>query len=283
MAQIIDGNAVAKSIRKSVRVRIAEYEAKYGTRPGLTVILVGNDPASRIYVNNKKKACEKVGIIGETIELPEDTSQDYLLSVIDRLNQDPSVNGILVQLPLPGQIDPSVILSAILPSKDVDGFHPVNAGKMLQGKTTLEPCTPKGCMELLHSCNAKLDGAEAVVIGRSNLVGKPMALMLQREGCTVTVCHSHTKDLKSHLQNADIVVCAAGKPRLVRGDMLKQGCIVLDVGINRLADGSLCGDVDFDSACEKAAFITPVPGGVGPMTIAELLVNTLAAAEEFHD
>lgn len=279
MAYIIDGNEAAKEVRRRVRAGVKAFEEKHGRRPGLSVILVGDNPASKVYVHNKQKACEKVGMEGKTYELPGSTGEEELICLIDRLNRDESVDGILVQLPLPGHIDTQKVLLSILPEKDVDGFHPVNAGKMLQGKADLEPCTPRGCMELIRNTGIPLEGARAVVIGRSNLVGKPMAILLQREGCTVTLCHSKTKELAAYTRNADIVVCAVGRPGLLMGDMLSPGCVVLDVGINRMEDGSLKGDVDFESASKVCAGITPVPGGVGPMTIAMLLSNTLIAAE----
>ena len=233
-------------------------------------------------MRNKEKACEKSGIAASTYRLSADTAQSELIALIEKLNSSADVHGILVQLPLPAQIETQRVLEAISPLKDVDGFHPYNAGKLLQSSALLEPCTPKGCIRLIKTTGIELSGKNAVVIGRSNLVGKPLAVMLERENCTVTLCHSKTKDLEYHLKNADIVVCAVGKARILDGSFLKPGCTVIDVGINRLSDGTVCGDVDFDSAAEKAAFITPVPGGVGPMTIAMLLENTIIAAEAFN-
>ncbi len=279
MAEIIDGKGIARLVRQEVRQRAARFEQAHGFKPELHVILVGDDPASCIYVNNKQKACEKVGIAGHTLRLPEATATEELLHVISALNADNKVNGILVQLPLPGHIDAGQVLERISPEKDVDGLHPMNAGKLLIGRSLLEPCTPRGCMELLKRCDIPVAGAKAVVVGRSALVGKPVALMLARENATVTLCHSKTEDLAWHTSQADIVVLATGKPGLVNGDMLKKGCALIDVGINRLPDGSICGDADYDSASRVAGFITPVPGGVGPMTIAMLLDNTMNAAE----
>ena len=270
MATLIDGKAIAKDIRREIAKEAAAFTEKYGVKPCLKVILVGDDPASCIYVNNKQKACEKAGIDAETLRL---------LRLIQKLNADKFVNGILVQLPLPAHIDEKKVLDAISPEKDVDGFHPMNAGKLLEGEALLEPCTPKGCIELLKRMNVEIAGKNAAVVGRSNLVGKPVALMLLRLNATVTVCHSKTKDLGDVLRCADIVVAAAGKPGLVTGDMLKDGAVLLDVGINRLEDGSITGDIDFESASKRASMITPVPGGVRPMTIAMLLKNTMLAAE----
>ena len=279
MAIILDGKEIAKDIRKEVKREAVAYFEKHGVKPGLSVILVGDDPASCIYVNNKQKACEKAEINANTIRLPADTKMDELLALIDCLNADKSVNGILVQLPLPKHLDTDNVLKRIAPEKDVDGFHPYNAGLLLQKAATLEPCTPKGCMELLKRSGINPSGLNAAVVGRSNLVGKPVAMMLLRENATVTLCHSKTKDLKAILKNADIVIAAVGKAKLITGDMLKEGAVVLDVGINRLEDGTIAGDVDFESAKDVASYITPVPGGVGPMTIAMLLKNTLLAAE----
>ncbi|MBQ3669373.1 MAG: bifunctional methylenetetrahydrofolate dehydrogenase/methenyltetrahydrofolate cyclohydrolase FolD [Clostridia bacterium] len=279
MTTIIDGKAIAKEIRKEVKIDAISFFEKHGRKPGLSVILVGDDPASCIYVNNKQKACEKAEMNANTIKLPKNTSMDELLDVIDSLNTDKNVDGILVQLPLPEHLNAELVLNRILPEKDVDGFHPINAGQLLQNKAVLEPCTPKGCMELLKRSGISLSGLNAAVIGRSNLVGKPVSMMLLRENATVTICHSKTKDLKAILKNADVVIAAVGKPKLITGDMLKPGAIVLDVGINRLEDGSITGDVEFESASQVASYITPVPGGVGPMTIAMLLKNTMLAAE----
>lgn len=283
MAKIIDGKAIAKEVRHEVKKRAQQFYMLHGRKPGLTVILVGDDPASCIYVNNKQKASEKAEMAAQTVRLEEQTTTEQLLQLIDRLNEDAAVDGILVQLPLPDHIDETAVLNRISPDKDVDGFHPLNAGKLFEGRALLEPCTPSGCMELLRRSEVAISGANAVVIGRSNLVGKPIAMMLMRDNATVTICHSRTKDLKVHLAQADIVVAAVGRPKLVTGDMLKPGCVVLDVGINRLEDGTITGDVDFESASEVASLITPVPGGVGPMTIAMLLHNTMLAAEAKYD
>lgn len=277
-AAIIDGKAIAKEIKDGVAVKVEELKAK-GIEPGLAVIIVGEDPASKVYVRNKARACKECGIKSQVIRLPEETTQEELIEVIHGINADDSVHGLLVQLPLPRHISEKAVLAEIDWHKDVDGFHLMNAGALLTGQATVQPCTPAGCIELLKRSNVKLDGANAVVIGRSNIVGKPMALLLLQNNCTVTVCHSHTKNLKEIVTAADVVVAAIGKPRFVTADMIKEGAAVIDVGINRLEDGSLCGDVDFEGAAEKAACITPVPGGVGPMTIAMLMENTLKAAE----
>ena len=277
-AAIIDGKAIAKEIKDGVAVKVEELKAK-GIEPGLAVIIVGEDPASKVYVRNKARACKECGIKSQVIRLPEETTQEELIEVIHGINADDSVHGLLVQLPLPRHISEKAVLAEIDWHKDVDGFHLMNAGALLTGQATVQPCTPAGCIELLKRSNVKLDGANAVVIGRSNIVGKPMALLLLQNNCTVTVCHSHTKNLKEIVAAADVVVAAIGKPRFVTADMIKEGAAVIDVGINRLEDGSLCGDVDFEGAAEKAACITPVPGGVGPMTIAMLMENTLKAAE----
>ena len=283
MSEIIDGKSVAKHVRLEIKNRAIRFYELHGRKPGLSVILVGSDPASCIYVNNKQKACEKAEMNGRTIRLEEQTSTQELLQLIDQLNGDSTVDGILVQLPLPEHIDETAVLNRISPEKDVDGFHPLNAGKLFEKRALLEPCTPSGCMELLRRSGVTISGANAAVVGRSNLVGKPISMMLLRENATVTICHSRTKDLTSHLRQADIVVAAAGKPGLITGEMLKPGCVVLDVGINRMKDGTITGDVDFASASKVASMITPVPGGVGPMTIAMLLNNTMLAAEAKYD
>lgn len=279
MATIIDGKETAKQIRKEIRTRVAAFKEQHGFCPKLSVILVGNDPASEIYVRNKENACIKVNMDAETIHMPVTTTTEELISLINRLNEDEKVSGILVQLPVPMQIDTELVLKTISPMKDVDGFHPLNGGMLLKNRALLEPCTPTGCIELLKRYGVPLEGAEAVVVGRSNLVGKPISLMLQRENCTVTLCHSKTKNLESHVRRADILIAAVGKPRMIPGEWIKDGAAVIDVGINRLEDGTVCGDVDFDTAAEHAGFITPVPGGVGPMTVAMLIKNTLIAAE----
>lgn len=277
-ARIIDGTALAATIRNELAARAATLRTR-GVTPTLAVILVGDDPASAVYVRNKIAACEKVGIRSLHYRYDAAVEQSAVFAKIAELNADPTVHGILLQLPLPPQFDTDAILEAIAPEKDVDGFHARNIGALAQGKPRFIPCTPYGVMKMLATIDAPLQGAEAVIIGRSNIVGKPMALLLLAQGCTVTICHSRTRDLALHTRRADILVAAVGRPRMVAGDMLKPGAIVIDVGINRLPDGKLCGDVDFVSASAIAGAITPVPGGVGPMTIAMLLTNTLEAAE----
>jgi methylenetetrahydrofolate dehydrogenase (NADP+)/methenyltetrahydrofolate cyclohydrolase len=277
-AHLIDGNALARSIRDDVSRRVALL-ARRGVIPGLAVLLVGDDAASSVYVRNKVKDCAEVGIVSTLDRLPADTTEAALLARIAQLNADPAIHGILVQLPLPKHIDEHRVIEAISPAKDADGFHVSNVGLLLTGKPLFRPCTPYGVMKMLEHAGAKLDGSEAVVIGRSNIVGKPQALMLLAAGATVTVCHSRTRDLASHTLRADVLVAAVGRPGLVTADMVKPGAIVIDVGMNRGADGKLCGDVDFAGVREVAGAITPVPGGVGPMTRAMLLVNTLEAAE----
>lgn len=278
MAVIIDGKAIAAQLNEDARMRAEALRAR-GIEPCLAVVIAGDDPASAIYVRNKRRACKKIGVKSLYMKFEADVTEAELLASIDSLNADPSVHAILVQLPLPAQIDELKALDRILPEKDADGFHVVNAGKLLTGRPSTLPCTPAGCMELLRRANVPLVGAEAVVVGRSNIVGKPMALLLQRENCTVTMCHSRTKNLAEHVRRADVLICAAGRRNLITADMLKPGVAVVDVGINRLEDGTVAGDVDF-GACEKVAgYITPVPGGVGPMTVAMLMQNTIAAAE----
>lgn len=276
---IIDGKAVARDIREDLKKRVKVLKEK-GIVPKLAVILVGDNPASQTYVASKQKACGWVGIASEQILMPADTAQDELLSVIRRLNADESVHGILVQLPLPKQIDATAVINEISPDKDVDGFHPVNAGKLLTGQKCFEACTPKGVVELIKRSGTEIAGSHAVIIGRSNIVGKPLAALLLRENATVTVCHSRTKNLSEITKTADILVAAVGKCRMVTADMVKPGACVIDVGINRLEDGTLAGDVDYDGVSAVAGAITPVPGGVGPMTIAMLLNNTVEAAEQ---
>jgi methylenetetrahydrofolate dehydrogenase (NADP+)/methenyltetrahydrofolate cyclohydrolase len=283
-AQIIDGNALARSIRDDVARRVARLATRPAAaggplRPGLAVVLVGDNPASAVYVRNKVKDCEEVGIASTLDRLPADTSETALLARIAELNADPAVHGILVQLPLPPHIDEHRVIEAISPAKDADGFHVGNVGLLVTGKPLFRPCTPYGVMRMLEHAGTRLDGAEAVVIGRSNIVGKPQALMLLAAGATVTICHSRTRDLAAHTRRADVLVAAVGRPGLVTADMVKPGATVIDVGMNRGADGRLCGDVDFAGVSEVAGAITPVPGGVGPMTRAMLLVNTLEAAE----
>ncbi|MBP8035166.1 MAG: bifunctional methylenetetrahydrofolate dehydrogenase/methenyltetrahydrofolate cyclohydrolase FolD [Burkholderiaceae bacterium] len=277
-ARVIDGVKLAATIREDVAARTAVL-ATHGIKPGLAVVLVGSDPASQVYVRNKVTACEKAGMHSVLEQYPADMTQEALLSRIETLNADPSIHGILVQLPLPKHIDSHRVIEAIAADKDVDGFHISNAGLLMTGTPLFRPCTPYGVMKMLESEQAVLRGAVAVVVGASNIVGKPMAMLLQAAGATVTICNSKTRDLAWHTRHADIVVVATGKPGMITGDMIKPGAIVIDVGINRGADGKLCGDVDYTSAKEVAGAITPVPGGVGPMTIAMLLVNTLEAAE----
>ncbi len=278
-AQLIDGKKVSEQCLNTVRERIAERMNQGLRVPGLAVILVGDDPASAVYVRNKNVACGKVGIKSFAYELPTTTSEDELLNLIKELNQNPEVDGILVQLPLPDHIDVQKVLETIDPSKDVDGFHPYNVGRLVVRKPLMRPCTPKGVMTLLKAYDIDPKRKKVTIVGASNIVGRPMALEMMLAGGTPTICHRFTQNLADEVAAADIVVVAVGKPNMVKGEWLKDGAVVIDVGINRLEDGSLCGDVDFASAVERAAFITPVPGGVGPMTIASLLENTLEAAE----
>ena len=282
-AQLIDGKAIAASLRQQIALRVAERGQRGLRAPGLAVILVGNDPASEVYVSHKRKDCEEVGFMSKAYDLPASTSQAELLALIDNLNDSTDIDGILVQLPLPAHLDASQLLERIRPDKDVDGFHPYNVGRLAQRMPLLRPCTPKGIMTLLESTGADLHGMHAVIVGASNIVGRPMALELLMAGCTLTFTHLFTKDLPAHLATADLVVVAAGKPGLVKGEWIKQGAIVIDVGINRQTDGKLIGDVVFDTALPRAGWITPVPGGVGPMTRACLLENTLYAAENLHN
>ena len=277
-ATIIDGNVLAKKVRAEITARTNALVAK-GTQPGLAVLLVGEDPASQVYVRNKVKACEDVGMFSILERHPADLTEAALLHRIKELNDDPKIHGILVQLPLPKHIDSHRVIESIAPEKDVDGFHVANAGALMIGAPLFRPCTPYGCMKMLESINYPIRGARAVVIGASNIVGKPMAMLLLQAGATVTICNSKTKDLPAHTKEADILVVATGKPKMVTADMVKPGAVVIDVGINRLPDGKLCGDVDFEGVKEVAGAITPVPGGVGPMTITMLLLNTLEAAE----
>ncbi|WP_312570684.1 bifunctional methylenetetrahydrofolate dehydrogenase/methenyltetrahydrofolate cyclohydrolase FolD [Stutzerimonas balearica] len=281
-AQLIDGKTIAATIRQGIASRVAERRNQGLRVPGLAVILVGTDPASQVYVAHKRKDCEEVGFKSIAHDLPADTRQDELLALIDQLNDDAEIDGILVQLPLPAHLDASQLLERIRPDKDVDGFHPYNVGRLAQRMPLLRPCTPKGIMALLESTGVDLHGLDAVVVGASNIVGRPMALELLLAGCTTTVTHRFTQNLEIHVRRADLVVVAVGKPGLVKGEWIKPGAIVIDVGINRLADGRLVGDVDFAIAAERASWITPVPGGVGPMTRACLLENTLHAAEKLH-
>ena len=278
-AKILDGKAIAAEVRAEVATKVAERLRVGQTAPGLAVVLVGDNPASQVYVRNKSKACAEVGFHSELHELPASVSQAELLEVVDRLNADPAIHGILVQLPLPAQIDPEAVIERILPTKDVDGFHPYNVGRLSLRMPVLRPCTPKGVMTLLGRTGQALEGLDAVVIGQSNIVGRPMALELLAARCTISVCHSRTQDLAEKARAADLLVVAIGRARFVPGDWIKPGAIVIDVGMNRDAAGKLCGDVDFDAAQQQASWITPVPGGVGPMTIASLLENTLQAAD----
>jgi methylenetetrahydrofolate dehydrogenase (NADP+) / methenyltetrahydrofolate cyclohydrolase len=277
-ARIIDGKTIAQEVRAEWKKRADALKAR-GTTPGLAVIIVGEDPASKVYVANKVKACAELGLYSEHIALPAETSEAALLAKIDALNQDPKIHGILVQLPVPKHIDSSKVLDAINPEKDVDGFHPVNVGALVTGNMRFAPCTPYGCMKLLEKSGVSIEGKHAVVVGRSNIVGKPMALLLLQANATVTICTSKTIDLARYTRDADIIVVATGKAKMISGDMVKPGAAVIDVGMNRMENGKLCGDVDFDSAKEVAGWITPVPGGVGPMTIAMLMANTVQAAE----
>ena len=278
-ALLIDGNALSQQMRADFAARTQSLIAQ-GVRPGLAVILVGENPASQVYVRNKVKACEQVGIHSLLEKYPQELSQADLLARVDALNNDPSIHGILVQLPLPPHIDAQKIIEAIAPNKDVDGFHVASAGALMTGLPAYWPCTPHGCMKMLESIGYKLKGKHAVVIGRSNIVGKPMALMLLQENATVTVCHSATVDLKHHCLQADVIVAAVGKRNVLTADMVKPGAVVLDVGMNRDDAGKLCGDVDFEAVRHVASYITPVPGGVGPMTITMLLANTLDSAQQ---
>lgn len=276
-AKILDGKIMSAELKSQISARTEKLRAR-GIVPGLAVILVGNDPASEIYVRNKQKGCEEVGFYSRTIRLESSISQQELEDEIERLNQDQKIHGILVQLPLPANLDEQKALMKILPEKDVDGFHLINAGHLMTGTPGVTACTPKGALYMIKSTGLDLTGKEAVVIGRSNIVGKPMAMLLLQENCTVTMCHSRTQNLKEHTLNADILVVAVGRPHMISGDMVKPGAVVIDVGINRV-DGKVCGDVDFDSVSPVAGWITPVPGGVGRMTIAMLLSNTADAAE----
>ena len=276
-ANIINGKNIAEIQLEKIRAEVIQRKSNGKRVPGLAVILLGENPASAIYVRNKRKACAQTGLYSVAYDLPTATSQEELLKLIDQLNADNTIDGILVQLPLPAHIAESVVIERIQPDKDVDGFHPYNLGRLLQRNPVLRPCTPYGAMTLLQSTGVDLRGLNAVVVGASNIVGRPMALELLLAGCTVTVTHSATRDLPAHIRNAEVLVVAVGKPRIVKGEWIKQGAIVIDVGINRLVDGSICGDVEFEQAAQRASWITPVPGGVGPMTIATLLQNTLQA------
>lgn len=281
-AHILDGKQIAASIRQTISEQVAQRLEQGLRAPGLAVILVGSDPASEVYVAHKRKDCEQVGFVSKAYDLPESTSQEELLNLIEQLNNDSEVDGILVQLPLPAHLDSSALLERIRPEKDVDGFHPFNIGRLAQRMPLLRPCTPKGIITLLEHTQIDLHGLNAVIVGASNIVGRPMALELLLAGCTTTITHRFTNNLEEHVRRADLVVVAVGKPGLVKGEWIKDGAIVIDVGINRTADGRLIGDVEFEVAAQKASWITPVPGGVGPMTRACLLENTLEACEHLE-
>lgn len=278
MAKIIDGKQISLDIKNELKEKVAKYKEQ-GIEITLVVVKVGNDPASAVYVRNKEKACEYVGINSKTLALPEETTEEELLNVVKELNEDKNVNGILVQLPLPKHIDESKVLLTIDSTKDVDGFHPVNVGKMVIGEDTFLPCTPAGIIEMIKRTDIDIEGKECVVIGRSNIVGKPMAMLMLKENATVTIAHSRTKDLKEVTKRADIIVAAIGKAKFVTADYVKEGAVVIDVGMNRDENGKLCGDVDFESVSKVASAITPVPGGVGPMTVTMLLINCLRSVE----
>lgn len=277
--QIIDGKKVSAQVKEEVRKQTLELKEAHGITPGLAVVIVGDDPASRVYVNNKKKACEVVGFKSEEYALPASTTQEELLKLVNTLNNKEDVNGILVQLPLPEHLDDKAVIEAINPQKDVDAFHAVNVGKIMLGEYDFLPCTPSGVMEMLHAYDIPVSGKNCVVIGRSNIVGKPMAMLLLHENGTVTICHSRTQNLAEVCRGADILVAAVGKPKFVTADMVKDGAVVIDVGMDRDENGKLCGDVDFENVKNKCSYITPVPGGVGPMTISTLMKNTLKACK----
>lgn len=280
-AKLIDGKALAQSFRERIAKDVVELQAKTGVRPGLAVILVGDDPASHLYVRNKQKACDAAGIYVDEHKLPASTSQADLLALIEKKNADPNVHGILVQLPLPKHIDTKAVLDAVSPAKDADGFHPYNLGRLLEGNPTVEACTPKGIIAMIESTGVGIEGKRAVVVGRSTIVGKPVALMLLHRHATVTICHSKTRNLLEVCREADILVVAIGKARFITADMVKEGALVIDVGTNQLPDKSFVGDVDFGPVSQKAGWISPVPGGVGPMTITMLLQNTVESAKRF--
>ena len=282
-AKIIDGKTIAQQVRNEVAEQVKQRLAAGKRAPGLAVVLVGENPASQIYVASKRRACDEVGFLSRSYDLPATTSEAELLALIDRLNADGEIDGILVQLPLPAGIDNVKVLERIHPDKDVDGFHPYNVGRLCQRAPKLRPCTPRGIVTLLERYNIDTYGLNAVVVGASNIVGRPMSMELLLAGCTTTVTHRFTKNLRHHVENADLLVVAVGKPGFIPGDWIKPGAIVVDVGINRLESGKVVGDVDFDAASERAAYISPVPGGVGPMTVATLIQNTLQACEEYHD
>lgn len=276
---LLDGKKLASVVRKQVKEQATLFTDKWNRQPTLDVVLVGEDAASQIYVRNKERSCRKAGLISHTHRLPESTSSSALLELVKQLNEDDTVDGMIVQLPLPNHINPDAVIKSINPMKDVDGFHPMNLGKLLSGQSGLTPCTPLGCIKLLDHAGVELTGANAVIVGRSTIVGKPMALMLLQRHATVTICHSRTQKLPHVVAEADLVIAATGQPELIKGEWIKKGATVIDVGINRREDGSLVGDVEFEVASSRAALITPVPGGVGPMTVACLIANTLTAAE----
>lgn len=278
MYKLIDGKAISDHVKQRVAAETAELCSK-GIQPGLAVILVGEDPASQIYVNSKERACTQVGFYSEKHTLPADTTMEELLSLVDKLNNDPKIDGILCQLPLPKHLDETAVIHAISPKKDVDAFHPANVGKIMIGDFDFLPCTPAGIMEMLAYENIEIEGKHCVVVGRSNIVGKPMAMLMLHKNATVTICHSRTKNLAEYCRSADILIAAVGKANFITADMVKEGAVVIDVGMNRPEGGKLCGDVDFENVKGKASYITPVPGGVGPMTIAMLMQNTLTAAK----
>ncbi|MBL4829573.1 MAG: bifunctional methylenetetrahydrofolate dehydrogenase/methenyltetrahydrofolate cyclohydrolase FolD [Aliivibrio sp.] len=281
-AQIIDGKLISQTVRTEVKARVAARVEAGLRAPGLAVILVGSDPASQVYVGSKRAACEEVGFVSKSFDLPATSTEAELLDMIESLNQDPTIDGILVQLPLPAGIDTTKVLEKITPEKDVDGFHPYNVGRLSQRIPKLRSCTPKGIITLLERYNIDIRGMHAVVVGASNIVGRPMTLELLLAGCTTTTCHRFTKDLESHVRQADLIVVAVGKPNFIPGNWIKEGATVIDVGINRLDSGKLAGDVEYGVAKSRAKYITPVPGGVGPMTVASLIENTLLACEQFH-
>ncbi len=282
-AKIIDGKTIAQQVRSEVAEKVQQRLAAGKRAPGLAVILVGENPASQIYVTHKRRACEEVGFVSRAYNLPDSTCESELLALIDELNSDPTIDGILVQLPLPAGIDNVKVLERITPDKDVDGFHPYNVGRLCQRAPKLRPCTPRGIVTLLERYNIDTYGLNAVVVGASNIVGRPMSMELLLAGCTTTVTHRFTRDLRHHVEHADLLVVAVGKPGFIPGDWIKPGAVVIDVGINRLESGKVVGDVDFAAAAERASYITPVPGGVGPMTVATLIENTLLACEAYHD
>ncbi|AUH00044.1 bifunctional methylenetetrahydrofolate dehydrogenase/methenyltetrahydrofolate cyclohydrolase FolD [Prodigiosinella confusarubida] len=283
VATIIDGKTIAQQVKDEVAVQVKQRLAEGKRAPGLAVVLVGENPASQIYVASKRKVCEEVGFVSRSYDLPATTTEPELLGLIDQLNADKTIDGILVQLPLPAGIDNTKVIERIAPDKDVDGFHPYNVGRLCQRAPLLRPCTPRGIVTMLERYNIDTFGLNAVVVGASNIVGRPMSMELLLAGCTTTVTHRFTKDLRHHIEHADLLVVAVGKPGFIPGDWIKPGAIVVDVGINRLENGKVVGDVDFEQAQSRASYITPVPGGVGPMTVATLIQNTLQACEEFHD